>query len=88
LLSKRVALCRRYAWEFSKLLKSSAQWNFIRLGWRPYGMAAPKEDACPDACKCASTGSRTCVLQVRLCTSVFVWNYNTISDIAWKQNEL
>ena len=54
--------------EFQKLLKSPAKWNFIRLGWRPYGMAGLEGDnkdalGCPQQCRCASAGARMCVLQ-------------------------
>lgn len=53
--------------EFKAVLANPAKWNFIRLGWRPYGMETNAQTGpnggCPEQCKCVSTGARTCALQ-------------------------
>jgi len=49
--------------QFNKLLRSPGEWNFIRLGWRPYRLEEhPEDEACPAECKCARSSSRTCVI--------------------------
>ena len=50
---------------FSALVNDPDEWNFVRLGWRPFAVegaaaADPNAAACPEKCGCDRTSAKTC----------------------------